>query len=76
MTLNYFRRADKSPVQFSISCLVRRLQSKMVKITTDKWCFAAWRIDKATSDSVNASEAGEIFAATNHTDDVFTFIGI
>lgn len=31
MTLNYFRRADKSPVQFSISCLVRRLQSKMVK---------------------------------------------
>lgn len=48
----------------------------MVKITTDKWCFAAWRIDKATSDSVNASEAGEIFAATNHTDDVFTFIGI
>lgn len=19
----------------------------MVKITTDKWCFAAWRIDKA-----------------------------
>lgn len=28
------------------------------------------------SDSVNASEAGEIFAATNHTDDVFTFIGI
>ena len=76
MTLNYFRRADKSPVQFSISCLVRRLQSKMVKITTGKWCFAAWHIDKATSDSVNASEAGEIFAATNHTDDVFTFIGI
>lgn len=28
------------------------------------------------SDSVNASEVGENFAATNHTDDVFTFIGI
>lgn len=49
---------------------------KWLKITTGKWCFAAWRIDKATSDSVNASEAGENFAATNHTDDVFTFIGI
>lgn len=49
---------------------------KWLKNTTGKWCFAAWRIDKATSDSVNASEVGENFAATNHTDDVFTFIGI
>lgn len=72
MTLNYFRRADKSPVQFSIA----DYNPKWLKITTGKWCFAAWRIDKATSDSVNASEVGENFAATNHTDDVFTFIGI
>lgn len=34
----------------------------MVKNHTGKWCFAAWRIDKATSDSVNASEVGENFA--------------
>lgn len=51
MTLNYFRRADKSPVQFSISCLVRRLQSKMVKNHHGQMVFYAYRIGEIVKEN-------------------------